>query len=565
MRILLLVLLGTTMLRAAAPLADSPFGPVVAGLAAENQGTGKEGSRAEILEDGFEALLVRVHLIRQAKISVEMQTFIWTNDECGRLLMYELVQAAQRGVRVRIIADHLFSDQDPATVAFLATVSPNLEIKHYRPAAARLKPSRLQLLLSGVMGFRAVNQRMHNKVMIVDGAVLITGGRNVENTYYNCSPGLNFRDRDVLVTGPVVREAAAAFADFWNYKHTVASRELADVGAAIAANRFPRHLAREDWALGELFDGLRRDADDAAVIARRFVAALEPLRRAEFVSDQPGKSRGYFSRTSRITRKLGDVVGTAQERITIQTPYLVLSRPAQDLLHTLREKHPALVVRVCTNSFASTDNVAAYSANYRLRNDYIEWLKLQVYEFKPHPATLPAILPQYDVLAERARRKDARAEPPFLSLHAKSLVVDDRLAFVGSYNLDPRSENLNTEAGLLVEDEAFARRLRSVIDRDMQPANSWVIAKRDIPLKLDLLNGLIDGLLSLTPIDLWPIQNTSSFELRAGAQEVAPDDAAFHRNYREVGSFPGADGQLSSKEIITRLYKAVGTPLTPIL
>ena len=106
---------------------------------------------------------------------------------------------------------------------------------------------------------------------------------------------------------------------------------------------------------------------------------------------------------------------------------------------------------------------------------------------------------------------------PFLCLHAKSLVVDARLAFVGSYNLDPRSENLNTEVGLLVEDAAFARELLADMARDMRAENSWVIARRDIPLKLDALNGLIDGILSLSPIDVWPIQNTSSFELRPGA------------------------------------------------
>ncbi|MCX6955966.1 MAG: phospholipase D-like domain-containing protein, partial [Verrucomicrobia bacterium] len=150
-------------------------------------------------------------------------------------------------------------------------------------------------------------------------------------------------------------------------------------------------------------------------------------------------------------------------------------------------------------------------------------------------------------------------------LHAKSLVVDGRLAFVGSYNLDPRSENLNTEVGLLVEDEAFARELQAQIARDMRAENSWVIARRAIPLKLDALNGLIDSVLSLSPIDLWPIQNTSSFELRPGARAVPPGHAEFHQRYREVGPFPGTDGLLSTKELLTRLYKAVGAPLTPIL
>lgn len=153
----------------------------------------------------------------------------------------------------------------------------------------------------------------------------------------------------------------------------------------------------------------------------------------------------------------------------------------------------------------------------------------------------------------------------FLSVHAKSLVVDDRLAFIGSFNLDPRSENLNTEVGLLIEDELFARKLREEIDRDMRAENSWVVAKRQLPLRLDLLNSLIDGLLSVSPIDFWPVQNTTSFELKPDGQEVSPGHADFYRHYRDAGSFPGSTETISPKEILTRLYKAVGPPLTPIL
>jgi putative cardiolipin synthase len=150
-------------------------------------------------------------------------------------------------------------------------------------------------------------------------------------------------------------------------------------------------------------------------------------------------------------------------------------------------------------------------------------------------------------------------------VHAKSLVVDDRVAFIGSYNLDPRSENLNTEVGLLVEDARFARELRGQIERDMRPENAWVIGRRALPLGMQAINGVLDDFLSLAPVDVWPIQNTSSFELKPGSTAVAPWHPDFHRHYREVGSFPGTEGLLTTKEILTRLYKAVGPTLTPIL
>lgn len=549
------------------PYAGTPFGPAVAATQAGKPEAGR-GNQLALLGGGYDALLVRVHLIREAKRSIDIQTFIWTNDECGRLVMYELIEAARRGVRVRIIADHMVSSQDPATTAFLATVHPNLEIKHYRPALDRLRPSRLEKLLAAAVSFRGTNQRMHNKLMVFDQAVMITGGRNIENTYFDHSPELNFYDRDVLAIGSVARAAADSFEEYWQYRHSVPSRELTDVAALIANGKYPRYATRADYDFGGYFTSLDHEASDAALITARFAARLKPAAKVDFVADVPGKGRGLFSRAARITRELRRTLEQARERVDMQTPYLVLSNAARSVIGEMQEKNPKLQIRISSNSFASTDNLLAYSANYRLRPRYIEDLKLIVHEFKPRPAVLEALFPQYQAMAERAaeRIKAGRQERmPFLCLHAKSLVVDGRVAFVGSYNLDPRSEGLNTEVGLFVEDEDFARELQAEIARAMRPENSWVIARRDMPLGLDAVNGLIGGILSLSPVDVWPIQNTSSFELRPGATEVPPGDPAFYKNYREVGPFPGAEGPLSNKEIFTRLYKVFGAPLTPVL
>ncbi|HVU23556.1 MAG TPA: phospholipase D family protein [Opitutus sp.] len=551
-----------------AAFADSPFGAAVARVATAGKDDAK-GNEVALLSGGRDALVARIHLIRHARRSIDVQTFIWTNDEVGRLVMWELIAAARRGVQVRIVADQMFSEQDPDVVAFLATVSPNLRIKHYRPALARIKPSLADTLVASVTSFHGVNQRMHSKVMVFDDAVLITGGRNLENGYYDQSTGLNYRDRDVLVVGPVVREAVKEFEAFWSYRHAVASGDLVDVAAAVAAGRFRRYDTRDDYDFGPWLGALADEADDAALVMRRFVARLRPVAAARFISDEPGKARGwFFGKAARITRELKRTIEDAETSVVMQTPYLVLSNPARDVIRAMEKKHPALRIRVSTNSLASTDNLIAYSANYRLRNRYVEDLKLEIHEFRPRPAELAELFPGEPELAALARERIAAGRQrrlPFLCIHAKSLVVDDRVAFVGSYNLDPRSESLNTEVGLLVEDEAFARELHGEIEADMRPENSWVIARRELPLGLDTLNGLIGGLLSLSPIDIWPIQNTSSFELRPGGRVVPPEDPAFPANYRDVGAFPGMEGEFSTKEILTRLYKAVGAPLTPIL
>jgi phosphatidylserine/phosphatidylglycerophosphate/cardiolipin synthase-like enzyme len=554
----------------AAALADSPFGAVFASAeAAREPGDPTKGNRLATISGGYDALLLRVHLIRQAKVSVSIQTFIWTNDDCGRLLIYELIEAARRGVRVRILADHMVSEQDPATMAFLATAHPKLEVKHYRPAAGRIRPSWWRKLVAGAVAFRDTNQRMHNKVFLVDDVVLVTGGRNVENTYFDHSTSMNFRDRDVVAVGPVVRGAVESFEQFWRYREAVTSRALKDVGGVIESGNFRRYETKADYDFGPHFVTLTREADDAGVVSARFVARLKPVRAVTFISDEPGKlGANAGDELPRITRALRTALEQAKTSIVVQSPYLVLSKPARALIREMQAKNPELRIRISTNSFASTDNLFAYSANYRLRNDYVEELRLEVHEFKPLPGSLLTLFPRHPEMAEVATTQAKAGKPvrpPFMCVHAKSLVVDGRLAFVGSYNLDPRSERLNTEVGLLVEDEAFARELCAEIERDMLPENSWVIGRRVLPLRLEAVNKFIDDALSLGPIDVWPFQNTSSFELNAGAPAVAPGHQDFHRHYRDVGPFPGTEGLLSTKEILTRLYKAVGAPLTPIL
>lgn len=552
-----------------APLGDSPLAAVARETAvAAAPARPEAGNRLLRLENGYDALLLRVHLIRAARRSIEIQTFIWTNDECGRLLTCELIEAARRGVKVRILADQMFSETDPATIAFLATADPNLEVKHYRPPFARIDPTFWQKALAGLRSFRGINQRMHNKVMIVDGAALITGGRNVENSYFDHGWEMNYRDRDVLAVGPVVAQAEASFEDYWAYRHAVPSRQLKDVAAVIERARFRRYERREDYDFGPHFGGLAREADDAALIAARFAAPLRPVAKVTFLADTPGKMRGWFSQTARITRELRRTLEGARREVLMQTPYLVLSPAARGVFRDLKARQPGLRVVISSNSFASTDNLLAYSANYRLRNLYIEDLGLEVHELKPEPAVMRELFPRRAEMAALAAPRIAAGEQkrgPFFCLHAKSLVIDEDVAFIGSYNLDPRSENLNTEVGLLVEDRDFARGLRAEIERDLRAENSWVIGRRELPLGLDKVNGLIGGIVALSPIELWPIRNTTSYELRTGAAEVPVTHPDFHKNYREAGSFPGSEGVLSTKEITTRLYKAVGTVLTPVL
>jgi phosphatidylserine/phosphatidylglycerophosphate/cardiolipin synthase-like enzyme len=225
-------------------------------------------------------------------------------------------------------------------------------------------------------------------------------------------------------------------------------------------------------------------------------------------------------------------------------------------------------VVVSSNSFGSTDNILAYSANYKWRSLYIEDLDFQVYEYKPLPEDLLAVFPAYPAmkaLAAEKRRADGSDDKPFLCIHAKSCVIDDRVAYIGTFNLDPRSANLNTEVGLLVYDERVAALLKEDMLRDMNPGNSWVIARKPSPLSLDKVNVLLERVSCLIPVDVWPIRNTSCFELREGRDPVPPGHPDFYKRYRDVGSFPGAGGLLTPKEAKTRILKVFNGLAIPIL
>lgn len=528
-----------------------------------------ESNRVAIVNSGVDSLLLRVHLFRNAKKSINVQTFILTNDECGRLFMYELIQAAKRGVKVRMIADHIASDKDLDLAAFIATAHPNLEFKYYRPAADRLKPSTLRMIGNLLFSFRDTNQRMHNKIITVDGKIAVTGGRNIENTYYHFSTGMNFKDRDVLAAGPVVKEMEASFNKFWNYRHSIAGCDLIDVKRRIKDGDFPRYNTREEFRFNGFFDELNLQADDAALAQTRFADQLLPVKRVEFICDKPGKNRCWsLDGDGVITDRLRKELAATRRDLVMQTPYLVVDKSAREFFLRMKKNNPKLAIKVSSNSFGSTDNIMAYSANYKWRSLYIEELDLQIYEYKPLPADLLNIFPAYPAMKKKAKQKEARGEErerPFLCIHAKSFAMDDRVAYIGTYNLDPRSANLNTEVGLLIYDELVATMLKEDILNDMAPRNSWVIAKKKDPLSLSQVNAFFERISSATPIDIWPVRNTSSFELLPGKTPVPPDHPDFYKHYKDAGAFPGDDSLFSPKSTQARMLKIITGLAAPIL
>ena len=563
-----------------------------------------------ILDHGTDALLARINLIRSATTSIDLQTYIYQDDDSGRLVLEELLAAARRGVRVRFLLDQLAAIQSVETLAALTGAHQNFEIRLYNPVLGRARVTYPQYAIAAACCWRQLNQRMHTKLLLIDGAIAITGGRNYQDDYYDWDEQYNFRDRDLLVAGPVARTMAVDFLGFWNDRRAVPPSRLVDVGGLLLARGVPvlhpreyRHPGRAE-AMGE-------DAGDTLLVYERLASAALAVGRVDYVSDGPDKHHAETPLVfAAASQSLGQLIESARDEVLMQTPYLVLSRPAQALFERLHDRPDAPRVVVSTNSLAATDAFVAYALSYKYKRRYLRDFGFNIYEYKPFPEDAPidleatrAFVPEYvdtplppagttlpdrssalrvaryrkplgsEYGATRYLRRQSNERVPLrragvrVGLHAKSLVIDSTIGVVGTHNFDPRGDTYNTESAVVVYDAAFARELEASIRRDISPANSWVIAPRDRPPVLSGLEYSIGKISEWLPLfDLWPVRYATSYEFVPGADcpdVLPPDDPGFRQCYRPVGDFPEVNPAM--KGLPTRIFTAFGAGLAPIL
>lgn len=536
---------------------------------------GKRIHYVGLLNIGDEALLLRVHLIRAARESIYLQQFIWSQDATGELIFDELVKAGRRGVEVRIIGDQLFTAGDARTMASSVTAHRNVKIKLYNPTYDRMETSHLDIVTSALR-FSGVNQRMHNKLMVVDGKIGILGGRNHENKYFDRDPRFNFKDREILVVGPEVEAMVVSFDEYWNYDYAVPGQYLDDVGEALNAADPPRFAFEE--SLPPNLRDIDRRAADPALIRRLFVTpALRVEGRVEFFADAPGKPyegpRRASTRPIRGTYwALDSLLTEVTTQMIVQTPYLLISERAVEMLRERRRENPDLEIIASTNSLAATDHFFVYAVMAKDWKRLLQRVGFRIHAFKPVPGDVRAMNPRYDrlivenapVTSDMPDRMPAATTDPVTGMHAKSIVVDERIAFVGSHNFDPRSNLFNTEVGILIWDERVARALKADILFDAAPQNSWVIARQQTVPLISFFAGFIETISRALPIgDVWPFRYSAYFELRDGAEPVPPGHQEFYERYENVGQFPGVEG--SGKAIRTRLFGAVGGWSRPLM
>jgi putative cardiolipin synthase len=423
---------------------DTELGRALAPALAQRPGL----SGIHPLSDAREAFAARVHAAQLAQRTLDVQYYIWRNDLTGTLLLEALHEAADRGVRVRLLLDdNGISGMDETLAALDA--HPDIEVRLFNPFAVR-SPKYIGFLTD----FRRLNRRMHNKSFTADAQMTIVGGRNVGDEYFGATDGVLFSDLDVLAVGPIAADVERDFDRYWS---SASAYPVDRLVPPVSAERLEELASKA--ALVE------RDPAAAAYVkavggmpaVRRIIAgdlALEwaPTR---IVSDDPGKVLGTAPTSSLIGNQLIEIIGIPTRELDLVSPYFVPTASGTKEFGDLARS--GVAVRVLTNAAEATDVKAVHAGYSKWRHDLLE-AGVQLFEMRR------AVAQGEEGGDGKSTRKEERAGPfgsSGSSLHAKTFAVDAKRVFVGSLNFDPRSANLNTELGFVIESPVLAARIES--------------------------------------------------------------------------------------------------------
>ena len=431
---------------------DTTLGSKAAPLAAAHPGE----SGFYLLPDGVEALGARLRLAERAEASIDVQYYLILPDIVGYLLFARLADAADRGVRVRVLLDDISTEGYEQLFAVLSS-RPNMEIRLTNPFAARETRA-----LGGLTDFQRVNHRMHNKSITFDNAVTIFGGRNMGAEYYGASDEFNYHDFDTLGVGPVAQQVSAEFDIYWNASETVpvtafvepddseeASQQLQQrfLDVVETASKTPYAPALQNT----MVDLLLANQGDSLVWAP-----------SKVVFDLPygETSAEGVAGTEVLKGILVDAIDKASEEVFLISPYFVPSDSGVERFRRLRERGVRCVV--VTNSLASTDVPEVY-AGYRDYHRPLLEMGVELWETMAFPSGAEA--PEG---ASTERR----------GLHAKTFAIDRELLFVGSFNWDPRSMGINSEMGAFIESAELASQMAESVS-DALPGSAWQVRLRE--------------------------------------------------------------------------------------
>jgi putative cardiolipin synthase len=393
------------------------------------------------LNEGFDAFGARLLLVDNAEASIDLQYFLMKSDNAGYVLAAKLLDAAERGVRVRVLLDDIFTTVTDEQLAVL-NAHPNLEVRIFNPIA------RKGIYAFNYVGnFSLTNRRMHNKALIADNQLAVVGGRNLAVEYYQLEETGEFMDFDMLSAGPIVREVSAEFDSYWNH-------QLAVPLEALFVQKDAARLAEMRAALDKLMSGagesIYAEAVNTEVLNKLLDGSYDPyIADARLIVDNPQKLLEKVSNEQKIVvNEIRDVLLAADSEVIISTPYFIPRERGIEILQELGAR--GVRVLIFTNSLSTNNHTAVHSAYSSYRKDILE-AGVELWEARAD--------------AVQVTSEDGELLPGKLTLHTKGIIVDRDQVFVGSLNLDPRSIDINTEMGLLIDSPELGGRLAAGFER----------------------------------------------------------------------------------------------------
>ena len=404
-----------------------------------------------LVKEGSNAFTGRLAMADLAEKTLDVQYYIWDVDTTGRILAQRLIQAADRGVRVRLLLDDHYQTESFDTGIAALDAHPNIEVRFFNPVA-----SRRWRMLGTIADFGRVNHRMHNKLFIMDNAVGIAGGRNIADVYFGVRPDQNFRDLDMVMAGPIVKDLSASFDLFWNSEWSIPVGAVVDERATVQDFQVLKtRLAEKVAAGGYPYPIEERIADlrsRLAEIRDRFIWGS-----GRVIADNPSRVDDKGDDGGQVLRlAILEQLAEAKQEVLVESPYLILLDSGMEQARALTAR--GVKVRVLTNSAATNDVLAAQAGYANIRKDLIK-AGVELYELRPDSN----MKRQWSMVAGKSRA----------SLHAKALVIDRKTVFIGSFNLDPRSTSINTEIGVLIKSPEIAQQLIAFMDDGVTPGSAF--------------------------------------------------------------------------------------------
>ncbi|PAF49403.1 phospholipase [Helicobacter sp. 12S02232-10] len=419
-------------------------------------------SGAMIITDGSYALLHRASLAKMAQKSIDIQTYIYKNDVASRVLMHELWEAANRGVKIRILVDDNGLDSDFSDVIALDN-HPNISVKIFNPYKNRIRFFRYPEM---VYDFRRINKRMHNKLFIADGIALIIGGRNIADNYFDNNLNVNFSDTDVFFLGKVAQEARESFEKYWNFHRSIPASLLP------SKSKMKKYLKNYSKYITKI-EGSPKDWEIYHHAIQSFISRYKNCENivywgyANLIADPPEKIEEDIEHP--LTQALKKIWEKTLDSIYISSAYFVPGKKGMKYLQAALDR--GIDINILTNSLSSTDALVVYGAWERYRDDLVK-LGANVYEYKRNEGKV------------KIKGKLSSGA----SLHSKTIVFDDKITWVGSFNLDPRSESINTEVVAVFDNEEFAKETKKIMQIDMQKAWHLILKNNKV-----IWEGIEDG------------------------------------------------------------------------